>query len=163
MIPKWAKHYGKGKKSRQDMETKCGVFMEWLRRKHPERPDHDNLAKVTFEDGRDWLEAMLDGEGALAPGSIKNHIGFVKGLFSFAFKKGYLKLPADPMEKVSYTPPEGNKRDDFTLDERRRILTSALEADPTIKWLTFLSAFELTRTSEIADCDTRDFVLVDGI
>jgi hypothetical protein len=87
----------------------------------------------------------------------------VKGLFSFAFKKGYLKLPADPMEKVSYTPPEGNKRDDFTIDERRRILTAALEADPTVKWLTFLSAFELTRTSEIADCDTRDFVLVDGI
>jgi integrase len=163
MIPKWAKHYGKGKKSRQDMGTKCGVFIEWLRRKYPERQDHDNIAKVTFEDGRDWLEAMLDGEGALAPGSIKNHLGFVKGLFSFAFKKGYLKLPADPMEKVSYTPPEGNKRDDFTLDERRRILTAALEADPTIKWLTFLSAFELTRTSEIADCDTRDFVLVDGI
>ena len=66
---------------------------------------------------------MLDGEGALAPGSIKNHIGFVKGLFSFAYKKGYLKLPADPMQKVSYTPPEGNKRDDFTLDERRRMLT----------------------------------------
>ena len=94
--------------------------------------------------GRDWLEAMLDGEGALAPGSIKNHIGFVKGLFSFAYKKGYLKLPADPMQKVSYTPPEGNKRDDFTLDERRRILTAALEADPTVKWLTFRSAFEST-------------------
>jgi hypothetical protein len=29
MIPKWAKHYGKGKKCRQDMETKCGVFIEW--------------------------------------------------------------------------------------------------------------------------------------
>jgi hypothetical protein len=35
MIPKWAKHYGKGKKSRQDMETKCGVFIEWLRRQAP--------------------------------------------------------------------------------------------------------------------------------
>jgi hypothetical protein len=163
MIPKWAKHHGKGKKSRQDMETKCGVFIAWLRRKHPERQDHDNMARVTFEDGRDWLEAMLDGEGRLLPGSIKNHLGFVKGLFSFAFKKGYLKLPADPMEKVSYTPPEGNKREDFTFDQRRDILLAALVADPTIKWLTFLSAFELTRTSEIADADTRDFVQVDGI
>jgi hypothetical protein len=71
MIPKWAKHYGKGKKSRQDMETKCGMFIDWLRRKHPERQKHDNMAKVTFEDGRDWLEAMLDGEGGLSPGSIK--------------------------------------------------------------------------------------------
>ena len=55
MIPKWAKHYGKGKKSRQDTETKCGVFIEWLRRKHPKRQDQDNMAKVTPEDGRDWL------------------------------------------------------------------------------------------------------------
>src|SRR5262252_4751592 len=116
------------------MKTKCGVLIEWLRRNHPERQDHDNMMKVTFEDGRDWLEAMLDGEGDLSGGSIKNHIGFVKGLFAFVFKKGYLKLSADPMEKVSYTPPEGNKRDDFTLDERRRILTAALEAEPTIKW-----------------------------
>jgi hypothetical protein len=163
MISKWAKHYGKRKKSRQDMETKCGVFIEWLRRKRPERQDHDNMAKVTPEDGRDWLEAMLDGEGVLSPGSIKNHLGFVKGLLSFAVKKGYLKLPADPMERVSYTPPEGNKRDDFTFDQRRDILLAALVADPTIKWLTFLSAFELTRTSEIADADTRDFVEFDGI
>ena len=44
MIPKWAKHHGKGKKSRQDMETKCGVFIEWLRRKHPERQDHNDMA-----------------------------------------------------------------------------------------------------------------------
>ena len=44
MIPKWGKHYGKGKKSRQDMETKCGVFIEWLRRKHPERQDHNDMA-----------------------------------------------------------------------------------------------------------------------
>ena len=84
MIPKWGKHYGKGKKSRQDTETKCGVFIEWLRRKHPERQDQDNVAKVTPEDGRDWLEVMLDGEGGLSPGSIKNHLGFVKGLFSFS-------------------------------------------------------------------------------
>ena len=35
MIPKWAKHYDKGKKCRQDMETKCGVFIEWLRRSTP--------------------------------------------------------------------------------------------------------------------------------
>ena len=67
------------------------------------------------------------------------------------------------MERVSYTPPEGNKREDFTFDQRRDILLAALVADPTIKWLTFLSAFELTRTSEIADADTRDFVQVDGI
>ena len=83
MIPKWAKHYGKEERSRRDMGTKCGVFIEWLRRKHLERQDHDNMAKVTIEDGRDWFEAMLDGAGGLSPGSIKNHLGFVKGLFSF--------------------------------------------------------------------------------
>ena len=45
MIPKWAKFKGKGKKAIQDMMTKCNAFIAWL--------EHDNMAAVTFEDGRD--------------------------------------------------------------------------------------------------------------
>jgi hypothetical protein len=52
MIPKWAKHNGKGKKAVQDMTTKCGKFIAWL--------EHDNMAAVTFEHGRDCRDDMIE-------------------------------------------------------------------------------------------------------
>lgn len=60
------------------------------------------------------------------------------------------------MRDVSYDAGDGRKRDDFTMDEQRKILLAARDANPTIKWLTFLSAFALTRTSEIADAAAAD-------
>jgi len=73
MIPKWAKHSGKGKKAVQDMTTKCNAFIAWL--------EHDNMAAVTFEDGRDWRDDMIE-DGDLSPQSISNYLKAIKALFS---------------------------------------------------------------------------------
>jgi hypothetical protein len=55
MIPKWASLRRKGKKAVQDMTTKCAAFTAWL--------EHDNMAVVSFENGRDWRDEMIeDGE-----------------------------------------------------------------------------------------------------
>ena len=163
MIPEWATLKGKGKKSVQDMTTKTTAFVEWL--------EHDNMAEVTFEDGRDWRDEMIQ-DGDLSNQSISNYLKAVKALFSFAFEEGHIKDADgkiridDPMARVKYDPGDGKKRADFTMVERESILLIAREADmtsPEIKWLTWLSAFQLTRTSEIADIHTRDFFIEDGI
>jgi hypothetical protein len=37
------------------------------------------------------------------------------------------------MRDVKFDPGNGRKRDDFTMEERRKILLAAREADPDIK------------------------------
>ena len=41
------------------METKCGVFIELLRRKHPERQDHNDTSEIADADTRDFVQ--VDG------------------------------------------------------------------------------------------------------
>jgi integrase len=160
MIPKWAAFRGKGKKSTQDMNTKCAAFIAWL--------EHDNMVEVTFEDARDWLDEMIE-DGDLSTQSISNYLKAVKALFSHAFERAHIKDADgkirwdDPMAKVKYDPGQGRKRDDFDMPERRTTLIKARDATPEIKWLTWLSAFQLTRTSEIADAHSRDVVCEDGV
>src|SRR6516165_12493096 len=50
IIPLWAKQTNAPKKGKQDMETKCGRFAEWLGR--------DDMARVVFENWRDYRDAM---------------------------------------------------------------------------------------------------------
>jgi len=124
MIPKWAKHSGKGKKAVQDMTTKCNAFIAWL--------EHDNMAAVTFEDGRDWRDDMIE-DGDLSPQSISNYLKAIKSLFSYAYDNKHIKVGQNPMRDVKFDPGNGRKRDDFTMEERRKILLAAREADPDIK------------------------------
>lgn len=160
MIPKWATLKGKGKKSVQDMTTKTTAFVEWL--------EHDNMAEVTFENGREWRDEMIQ-DGDLSTQSVSNYLKAVKALFSHAFEEGHIKDADgkvridDPMARIKYDPGDGKKRADFTMPERRSTLLKARDASPEIKWLTYLSAFQLTRTSEIADIHTRDFFIEDGM
>jgi hypothetical protein len=67
----WAKQTNAPKKGKQDMETKCGRFVEWL--------GHDDMARVGFENCRDYRDAMID-EGDLSSGSILNHVKLLKAL-----------------------------------------------------------------------------------
>jgi integrase len=154
MIERWAKHTNAPKKGRQDMETKCGRFTTSL--------GHDDMAKVTFENCRDYRDAMIDG-GELSPQSISNHLKALKALFVYAFDNKSDRFPSNPMARVKFSPGKGEERDDFTPDERRTILIAAHEAGPVIKWLTWLSSFTGARLSEIVDAHTRDIVLVDGV
>jgi hypothetical protein len=67
------KIYERDKKGRQDMETKCGRFTAYL--------GHDDTAKVTFENCRDYRDKMIE-EGKLSPRSISNHLKALKALFA---------------------------------------------------------------------------------
>jgi hypothetical protein len=69
----WAKQTNAPKKGKQDMETKCGRFAEWL--------GHDDMARIGFENCRDYRDAMID-EGNLSSGSILNHVKLLKALFT---------------------------------------------------------------------------------
>jgi hypothetical protein len=82
MIGKWATHNGKGVKSIQDHKTKCKAFATWL--------EHDNMAVVTFEDGRDWRDEMIE-DGDLSPQSISNYLKAVKAVFSYAYENEHIK------------------------------------------------------------------------
>jgi integrase len=115
----------------------------------------------TFEDGRDWRDAMI-AEDKLSTTSISNYLKALKALFAYAYDNEHIKGD-NPMARVKYDPGEGRKRDDFTIDERRKILLAARDAEDDIKWLTFLSHYALTRTSEIADASSLDIVYEDGV
>jgi hypothetical protein len=105
------------------------------------------MAAVTFENGRDFGDALIDG-GRLSAISVAN----------------YLKLiSANPIGLGEVLGGRWGGRDDFTPDEHRRILVAARHADPVIYWCNWLASFHGTRLSEITDIDTREFVEIDGI
>ena len=154
MIVRWAKYTNAPKRGRQDMTTKCGRFAAYLA--------HNDMAKVTFENCRDYRDTLID-EGNLSPGSISNHLKALRTLFVYAFDNEPDRFPSNPMARVKFNPGKGEERDDFSPDERRTILIAAREAAPVIKWLTWLSSFTGARLSEIADAHTRDIVLDHGV
>ncbi|HEY1961580.1 MAG TPA: hypothetical protein VGG69_04105 [Rhizomicrobium sp.] len=105
MIPKWAKHTNAPKKGRQDMETKCGRFAAYL--------GHNDMARVTFERGRDYRDEMID-EGELSTASISNHLKALKALFNYAvddypddFSSG------NPFARVKFDPGKSDRRPDY--------------------------------------------------
>jgi hypothetical protein len=153
MIKLWGR--GKSKQAIANTETKCGVFADWL----IENAGHMDMARVTFPNGRDWRDEMIE-EGKLAPGTISNHLKLVKALFNYAFGNDH--IPVNHMARIKYSPGEGEGRDDFTPEERLLILTKAREAKPYIKWMNWICSFQGTRNGEIADASTLDFEFVDG-
>ena len=152
MIPKWAKLTNAPKKGIQNVETKSGRFADWL--------GHDDMAKVTFENCRDYRDFLID-EGDLSATTILNHLKALKRLFGYAYENIY--LPTNHWQRVKYKAGDGEEREDFTPDERRLILTLAREAEPVIKWCNWLSSFQAARLSEILDAHTRDIVVEEGV
>jgi len=154
MIAKWGR--GRDKLAIKSMEAKCAVFAEFL--------GHDNMVIVNFPDGRDWRDDMI-ADGRRAPGTIKNHIRLVKALFQYASDNAADDDPlaVNVLAKLKYTPGDGEERDDFTPDERRRILIAARDAEPHIKWLNWMCSFHGFRNGEVGDATTHDVELVDGI
>ena len=98
----WAKQTNAPKKGKQDMETKCGRFAEWL--------GHDNMARVDFENCRDYRDAMID-EGDLSSGSVLNHVKLLKALFTYAFDNEH--ITSNPMARIKYSAGDRKERDDF--------------------------------------------------
>jgi integrase len=151
IIPRWATATGAPKKGRREMETKCRRFLEAL--------GHDNMAAVTFENCRDYRDGMIEGD--LASGSIHNHIKLLKAIFTYSFDNEY--ITANHMARIKYAVGDRVERDDFTPDERRKILTLARDAALHIYWCNWLCSFHGFRTSEVADASTLDIECVDGV
>jgi hypothetical protein len=53
-----------------------------------------------------------------------------------------------PMARVKFDPGEGEEREDFTPEERTRILTMARDAEPQIYWCSWLCSFLGTLADE---------------
>jgi len=152
MIPTWAKLTNAPKKGIQNMETKSGRFAAWL--------GHDEMAKVSFENCRDYRDFLID-EGHLSATTILNHIKALKRLFGYGYENIY--LPTNHWQRVKFKAGNGEEREDFTPDERRLILTLAREAGPVIKWCNWLSSFQAAPLSEILDADSRDVVVEESV
>jgi hypothetical protein len=148
----WAKQTNAPKKGNQDMEAKCGRFAEWL--------GHDDMARVGFENCRDYRDAMID-EGDLSSGSILNHLKLLKALFTYAFDNEH--IATNPMARIKYSAGDRKERDDFTPEERKLILILARKAEPHVYWVNWVCSFLGTRTAEVADANTLDIECIDGI
>jgi integrase len=152
MIKLWGRT--KSKPAIQNMEDHCGRFIDWL--------EHDNMRRASFQDCRDWRDDMI-AEAIVAPGTIANRLKAVRALFNYTFDNEHITGVENPMVRVKYAPGDGEERDDFTPDERRRILTLAREAPPHIYWLNWICSFHGCRNGEVADMSTRDIEIIDGI
>ena len=160
MIDKWAKFTNAPKKGIQDKITKCGEFTAWLRTNNPQAVD--DMRQVTFENGRDYRDFLID-EDRLARPTIANHLKALSALFKHGFENYPDDFPVNPMARVKFDPGDTEARDDFTPEERARILIAAREAEPHIRWLNWLSSFNGARLSELAEADTRDIVTKEGV
>jgi integrase len=160
MIDKWAKFTNAPKKGIQDKITKCGEFTAWLRTNNPQAVD--DMRQVTFENGRDYRDFLIK-EADLASSTIGNYLKALNALFTYAFDNYPDDFPTNAMARIKYQAGDGEERDDFTPEERARILTAAREAGPVIRWLNWLSSFNGGRLSELVEADTRDIVLKEGV
>jgi integrase len=155
LIEKWATENRKGKKTRKDATTKFARFTSWLGHSDPARVTTTDLIRF-----KDYLVKERQA-GNLADRTIKNYLIAMKSIFGYAEKN--IHLDTNPMVGVHFTAAKGEERRDFTLDERRAILTAAREQQPVVKWLAWIPAFVGCRIEEIADCHTNDVEYVEGI
>jgi integrase len=120
------------------------------------------MLRATFQNGRDWRDEMIE-DGDLKPGSISNHLKLVKALYNYGLDNYPEKIPSNPLARVQYNPGDGEPRDDFTPDDRRKVLRMAREAEPHIYWPNWLCSFHGPRNGEIADMSTLDIKCIEGI
>jgi hypothetical protein len=157
IIEKWAANTNAPKRGKQDKTTKANRFATWL--------GHNDMANVTFEECRDYRDSLVKEakEDKMSFTSAKQHMKHLKALFAFACDD--IHIPADPMARVKLRfGGDGEKPADFTREDRRLILTLARESgNPAIYWLNWLGSFEGARLCELAEADTRDIVMQDGI
>jgi integrase len=121
---------------------------------------HDDANRVTpAEIIRHEEHLRKDG---LSQKTISNHLKGFRVVFRTAKEK--LKIDQNPMTEIRIREGKGNERLDFTPAERDRILLAARDAaDPVIKWCNLLAGFGGMRLEEIAEMDSRDVRIEDGV
>jgi hypothetical protein len=90
--------------------------------------------------------------------TVETHLATIRTIFELAHT--HTKISSNPADHKALrhkgkTRPE-NKRKTFTDDERRRILLAARDAEPAIRWSTWIGHFLGARNAEIFEADTRD-------
>jgi hypothetical protein len=132
MIPKWATHTNAPKKGIADMRSTAKRFAKWL--------GHDDMAKVRFENARDYrdarlaeIEAAMEEDEDFDPNgprkTLSNHLKGLKALFNYAADNYPDDFPSgNPFARVKFDPGESEKRPTFTSTERARILVLALDS-----------------------------------
>src|SRR5215472_12405999 len=167
IILKWATHTDAPKKGVADMRSMAKRFANWL--------GHDDMARVRFENARDYrdarlaeIEAVMEEDEDFDPSgprkTLSNHLKVLKALFNYAADNYPDDFPSgNPFARVKFDPGQSEKRATFTSEERARILTLARDSkDPIIKWCNLLAAYGGQRNEELADAHTRDIECIDG-
>jgi integrase len=169
MIEKWAKETKAPHKGVQDMGTKTLRFatecLDHTGIVKVRIGDHDydlstaDMAPVTKRDCVAYKFSMIE-EDELSHKSISNHIKALKSIFAYTSSNN--DDISDPIASVKFSA-ESDGRDDFTAEERCKILTMARSASPAIYWLNWLGSFTGARLSELADAHTDHIRQIDGV
>jgi hypothetical protein len=121
---------------------------------------HSDMRRVTEADLNRYVEQTLLGKWSAS--TVRDHIIMMKSIFALTHKKG--RLVSNPTDNLEYERNTGNEREDFTKDERARIMRAAYGSnDPLIKWSNLLGGFVGPRIAEIAEAHTDDIVIEDGV
>jgi hypothetical protein len=125
---------------------------------------HSDMGRVTSDDLIRYKTASLLKDINPRTGkpyeskTVETHLATIRTMFELA--RTHDKIDSDPADHKALrhkgkTRPE-NKRKTFTDDERRRILLAARDAEPAIRWSTWIGHFSGARNAEIFEADTRD-------
>ena len=87
-------------------------------------------------------------EGELSDKSISNHLKAIKSLFKHAYDEEVI-ITTNPMERVKFTPGDGEQIPPFSPQERAAIFAACKTAEPFLKWFNLLGLFGGMRNSEI--------------
>jgi integrase len=111
---------------------------------------HSDATQVTQPKLREYETHLYKGR---ANTTVKNHLTVIKGLFDFAFRHELITF--DPAAVLTAPKTKSDKRA-FSPDERKTLLMEARNAEPLIRWATWISAFSGARLSEITTADKSD-------
>jgi integrase len=151
IIDAWALEHP-NPKTKDDYTTKCGKLTDFL--------GYDDAARVTPEEIVKFKEHLLTSGSA--PKSVQNVFAGVKTIFRFGAKNR--KIATDPSFGITYKAKRDpkRKRQPFTFDEAKSILSAARNAGPEIFFPNLIGAFSGARLAEVVEAHTDDVEMIDG-
>jgi integrase len=152
IIDAWALEHP-NPKTKDDYTTKCGKLTDFL--------GYDDAARVTPEEIVKFKEHLLTSGSA--PKSVQNVFAGVKTIFRFGAKNR--KIATDPSFGITYKAKRDpkRKRQPFTFDEAKSILSAARNAGPEIFFPNLIGAFSGTRLAEVVEAHTDDVEMINGM
>jgi integrase len=115
---------------------------------------YDDMSRPSTKDLQRYFDSFTE-----AAGTIKDHIIYVKAIYSASFDREVVK--SNPAADISYNRNTGETGTPFTTKERAKIIAAArllMQDLPEIAWPNLLAGFSGARIAEIAEANTRDVV-----